>query len=156
DRRFLHDVGVAGGLGCFRLKAEAHTRVVENMKRRDFLKTVASSGLMIAASDLAGDLLAQSPPGKPLESQFKGLADVALAEAKRTGCSYADIRFTRRTNSGVNANGGNSDFNEGLGGRGGGRGRGGRGGGGGGGGGGGDFSGADETAGRGAAGFGVR
>ena len=83
------------------------------MKRRDFLKTVASSGLVIAASDLVGDLIAQSPQGKPLESQFKGLADVALAEAKRNGCTYADIRFTRRTNSSVNANGGNSDF-EGL------------------------------------------
>ena len=54
------------------------------MKRRDFLKTVASSGLVIAASDLVGELIAQSPQGKPLESQFKGLADVALAEVKRT------------------------------------------------------------------------
>ena len=53
----------------------------------------------IAASDLVGDLIAQTPQGKVLESKFKGLADVALAEAKRTGCSYADIRFTRRTNS---------------------------------------------------------
>jgi len=126
------------------------------MKRRDFLKTVASSGLVIAASDLVGDLIAQSPQGKPLESQFKGLSDVALAEAKRSGCTYADIRFTRRTNSSVNANGGNSDF-EGFGnfGGGGGRGRGGRGGRGAGGGGGG-FGGADETSGQGAAGFGVR
>ena len=122
------------------------------MKRRDFVKTVALSGMAIA-SDLVGDLIAQSPQGKPLESTFKGLSDVALAEAKRNGCSYADIRFTRRTNSSVNASGGNSDF-EGLGGfgGGGGRGRGGRAGRGGGGG----FGGADETAGRGAAGFGVR
>ena len=104
------------------------------MKRRDFVKTVALSGMAIAASDLVGDLIAQSPQGKPLESTFKGLSDVALAEAKRNGCSYADIRFTRRTNSSVNASGGNSDF-EGLGGfgGGGGRGRGGRGGRGGGG-----------------------
>ena len=125
------------------------------MKRRDFLKTVATSGVVLAASDLVGDLIAQSPQGKPLESTFKGLSDIALAEAKRNGCSYADIRFTRRTNSSVNASGGNSDF-EGLGGfgGGGGRGRGGRGGRGGGGGGG--FGGADETTGRGAAGFGVR
>ncbi len=93
------------------------------MKRRDFVKTVALSGMAIAASDLVGDLIAQSPQGKPLESTFKGLADVALAEAKRSGCSYADIRFTRRTNSSVNASGGNSDF-EGLGGFGGGGGRG--------------------------------
>jgi hypothetical protein len=80
------------------------------MKRRDFVKSVALSGMAIAASDLVGDLIAQSPQGKPLESQFKGLADVALAEAKRSGCTYADIRFTRRTNSSVNASGGNSDF----------------------------------------------
>src|SRR5688572_28725379 len=125
------------------------------MKRRDFVKTVALSGMAVAASDLVGDLIARSPQGKPLESTFKGLSDIALAEAKRNGCSYADIRFTRRTNSSVTASGGNSDF-EGLGGfgGGGGRGRGGRGGRGGGGGGG--FGGADETAGRGAAGFGVR
>ena len=42
-----------------------------------------------------------------MESKFKGLADIALKEAKRRGCTYADIRFTRATNSGVNANGGN-------------------------------------------------
>ena len=42
-----------------------------------------------------------------MESKFKGLADIALAEAKQAGCSYADIRFTRAINSGVNANGGN-------------------------------------------------
>jgi TldD protein len=128
------------------------------MQRREFVKGIAISGMAVTASDLVGDLIAQTPQGKVLESQFKGLADVALAEAKRTGCSYADIRFTRRTNSSVTANGGDSDFTEGFGGRGGGRGRGGRGGrgGGGGGGGGGDLGGADETAGRGAAGFGVR
>src|SRR5918993_5690432 len=119
------------------------------MQRRDFVKSIAISGVGIAASDLVGELIAQAPQGKPLESQFRGLADVALAEAKRTGCTYADIRFTRRTNSSVNASGGNSDF-EGLGGFGGG-GRGGRGGGRGGRGGGGGFGGADETAGRGAA-----
>src|SRR5688572_5415025 len=121
------------------------------MKRRDFLRTVASSSVAIAASDLVGELIAQSPQGQVLQSKFKGLADVALGEAKRNGCSYADIRFTRRTNSSVNASGGNSDF-EGFGGRGGrGGGRGGRGGRGGGG-----LGAADETAGRGAAGFGVR
>ena len=126
------------------------------MKRRDFLKSVGASGIVIASSDLVADLLAQSSQGKPLESRFKGLADIALTEAKRIGCSYADIRFTRRTNSSVNANGGNSEF-EGFGGFGRGGGRGGRGGRGGGGGGGfGGGGGEDETAGRGAAGFGVR
>jgi TldD protein len=123
------------------------------MKRRDFVKTIAMSGAAMAASDLVGELIAQSPQGQVLQSKFKGLAEVALGEAKLQGCSYADVRFTRRTNANVNASGGNADFEAfgrgGGGGRGGGRG--GRGGGGGGG-----FGGADETSGRGAAGFGVR
>ena len=76
------------------------------MKRRDFVKTMAMSGMAVAASDLIADLIAQTPQGRVLESRFKGLADVALGEAKRIGCTYADIRFTRRTNNGVNASGG--------------------------------------------------
>ena len=123
--------------------------------RRDFIKTVGAAGLVVAGSDLIADLLAQTPPGRVMDSKFKGLADIALKEAKTGGCSYADIRFTRSTNSGVNANGGNpvpgsEDFaGFGGGGRGGGRGGGGRGGGRGGGGGG-------RAGGVGAAGFGVR
>src|SRR5918993_1473702 len=134
------------------------------MKRRDFVKTVAMSGMAIAASDVIGDLIAQSPKARVLESKFKGLSDVALTEAKRLGCTYSDIRFTRRTNSGVNASGGNRDAAEaelaggGRGGGGRGGGGGGRGGGGRGGGGGGQgfaaFGGREGT--RGAAGFGVR
>jgi len=126
--------------------------------RRDFLKTAGAAGIVIAGSDLIGNLLAQTPPGRVLESKFKGLSDIALKEAKAAGCSYADIRFTRSTSSGVNANGGNpvpgqEDEFGGFGGRGG-RG-GGRGGGFGGGGGGG--RGGRGAAGRaGAAGFGVR
>ena len=107
------------------------------MKRRDFVKTVALSSMAIAASDIVGDLIAQTPKGRVLESKFKGLSDIALGEAKRLGCSYADIRFTRNVGTGgVNASGGNAAF-EGFGGFGGGGGRGGgggyRGGGGGGG-----------------------
>ena len=79
------------------------------MKRRDFVKTVALSGMAVAASDVIADLIAQSPNGRVLESKFKGLSDVALMEARRGGCTYADIRFTRSTNRGVNANGGNRD-----------------------------------------------
>ena len=60
-----------------------------------------------------------------LESKFKGLADVALARSEDvTAARYADIRFTRSTNNGVNASGGNRDFED-LGGFGGGGGRGG-------------------------------
>ena len=128
------------------------------MNRRDFVKTVAMSGVAIAASDVIADLLAQSPKGRVLESKFKGLSDVALTEAKRLGCTYADIRFTRNTNNGVNASGGNRDaadagFGGFPGGGGGGRGGGGRGGGRGGFGGG--NAGQGARAGE-AAGFGVR
>ena len=62
--------------------------------RRDFIKVAAASGIVLASSDLIGDLLAQSP-GRVLQSKFKGLADIALAECKTAGCSYYDIRFTR-------------------------------------------------------------
>jgi TldD protein len=127
------------------------------MKRRDFVKTVALSGMAVAASDIVGDLIAQTPQGKVLESKFKGLSDIALLEAKTQGCSYADIRFTRSTNSGVNATGGNREFDD-VGGGFGGGGRGGRGGRGGGRGGGGfgGFGGAGAAGPSGAAGFGVR
>src|SRR5258705_4186277 len=74
--------------------------------RRDFIKHASAATIVIASSDVVGELLAQSPKGNPLTSTFKGLADVALAEAKHVGCSYADIRFTRSVSSGVNASGG--------------------------------------------------
>jgi TldD protein len=117
--------------------------------RRDFLKYTGAGALVIASSDLVAELIAQSPKGNPMTSSFKGLADIALGEAKRAGCTYADIRFTRSISSGVNANGSNdrSDTGGDFGGFGG---RGGRGGGRGGGGG------RGRAGGRGAAGFGVR
>jgi len=116
--------------------------------RRDFLKYTGASALVIASSDLVGELIAQSPKGNPLTSTFKGLADIALGEAKHAGCSYADIRFTRSVSTPVNANGSNDRAAGDAGGFGGfGGGRGGRGGGGGG----------RRAGGRpGAAGFGVR
>src|SRR4030095_7863867 len=95
--------------------------------RREFLKYTGASALLIASSDVVGELIAQSPAKDPKQSPFKGLSDIALDEAKKVGCSYADIRFTRSVNSGVNANGGNDRNNTGEGGFGG---RGGRGGGG--------------------------
>src|SRR5262245_2851745 len=116
--------------------------------RRDFLKYTSASALVIASSDLVAELIAQSPKGNPLTSAFKGLADVALAEAKRVGCTYADIRFTRSVSTPVNANGSNDRSGADAGGFGGfGGGRGGRGGG----------AGRARAGGRpGAAGFGVR
>jgi TldD protein len=129
--------------------------------RRDFLKTAGAAGIMIAGSDLIADLLAQTPPGRVLDSKFKGLSDIALKEAQSLGCSYADVRFTRSTNSGVNATGGNPIPGSpddpaggfGRGGRGGGFGGGGFGGGRGGGGG---RRGGGPGGTVGAAGFGVR
>ena len=111
--------------------------------RRDFLKYTGATGLLIASSDLVGELIAQSPKGNPMTSMFKGLADVALGEAKKVGCTYADVRFTRSVNSGVNASGGTDRNADAAGGFGGGRG-GGRG------------SGARAGGRPGAAGFGVR
>ena len=117
-----------------------------NRTRRAFLKCTGAAGLAIASGDLVAELIAQSPKGNPQTSMFKGLSDTALDEAKKMGCSYADIRFTRSVSSGVNASGG-SDRGADGGGFGGGRG--GRGGAGRGGG--------ARAGGRpGAAGFGVR
>src|SRR3954462_6636668 len=113
--------------------------------RREFLKYTGAAGLLIASSDVVAELIAQSPKGNPQTSMFKGLSDVALGEAKKMGCTYADVRFTRSVTSGVNASGG-SDRNAdgGFGGGRGGRGGAGRGGG-------------ARAGGRpGAAGFGVR
>ena len=95
---------------------------------RDFLKYTGAAGLAIASHDLVAELIAQSPKGNPRTSMFKGLSDIALGEAKKAGCTYADIRFTRSVTSGVNASGGsdrNADggFGGGRGGRGGGGGR---------------------------------
>src|SRR5256885_8419369 len=99
--------------------------------RRDFLKYTGAAGLVVASGDLVAELIAQSPKGNPLTSTFKGLADVVLGEAKKVGCSYADVRFTRSVSSGVNASGGNDRTADGggVGGGRGGRGGAGRGGG---------------------------
>src|SRR6185295_8086165 len=71
------------------------------MKRREFVRNLSAAGVALYASDLVGDLVAQSPQGQVLQSKFKGLSDIALAEAKRLGCTYADIRFTRNVNDSV-------------------------------------------------------
>ena len=71
------------------------------MKRREFVKTLGATGIALYASDLVADLIAQSPRQRVLESKFKGLADIALSEAKRLGCTYADIRFTRNVSDAI-------------------------------------------------------
>ena len=108
--------------------------------RRDFIKKFgAGAALTLYSRDLFGQVLADSKKGAPLETKFKGLADIILAEAKLAGCSYADVRFTMNsTLPGGTANfrtagsaaGPGGGFGGGGGGRGGGGGgRGGRGGG---------------------------
>jgi TldD protein len=67
---------------------------------------MAASGVGLAASDLVATLVAQSPTGPKsrdtvLQSKFKGLSDIALGEAKKAGCSYADARFTRNVRDSV-------------------------------------------------------
>src|SRR5207253_1270833 len=108
--------------------------------RRDFLKgmgmgagalAVSSYGLL--AHDGVAELIAETPRGKVMESKFKGLADIALGEAKLARCSYADIRFTMTSSiPGGNANFTTAGTGAGGGGRGGFPGGGGGGGGGGG------------------------
>lgn len=71
------------------------------MNRRNFVKTLSATGVALYASDLMGDLIAQSPRARVLESRFKGLSDIALSEAKRLGCTYADVRFTRNVSDAV-------------------------------------------------------
>src|SRR5215831_17183176 len=121
--------------------------------RRDFIKGMGTTAAISAlySRDLVAELIASAPSGRVLESKFKGISDIALAEAKLAGCTYADVRFTMSTNPpGASANfRAEGESADGRGGRGGGRG--GRGAGGAGGGGGGGFGGG--RGGRGAAPF---
>ena len=71
------------------------------INRRDFVKTLSATGAALYASDVVGNLIAQSPRARVMESRFKGLSDIVLSEAKRLGCSYADVRFTRNVNDSV-------------------------------------------------------
>jgi len=103
--------------------------------RRTFIQGMGASAMALYSHDLVADLIATSPRGQVRQSKFKGMADIVLVEARRLGCTYADVRFTMNTN----LPGGNASFTTagtgrgggGGGGRGGGRGFGGRGGGGG-------------------------
>ncbi len=42
------------------------------MKRREFVKTLSAAGVALYASDLMGDLIAQSPRGQVLQSRSRG------------------------------------------------------------------------------------
>jgi TldD protein len=114
---------------------------------------LAVSSYGVLAHDGVAELIAETPPGKVMDSKFKGLADIALGEAKLQRCSYADIRFTMTSS----VPGGNASFTTAGTGRAGAPGGGGGGGGfGGRGGRGGGQQGIPTDADRKAAGFGVR
>src|SRR3970282_2189106 len=121
--------------------------------RRGFLRYARSSAAVAFYSrDLISNILATSPTGRVLETRFKGMADIVLAEAKMAGASYADVRFTL-TSSLPGATANFSAAGAGRGGGGGGGGGGGVGGFvGGGGGGGGGFGGGGGRGGRGGGG----
>lgn len=130
--------------------------------RRDFVKGLgATAALSMYSNDLMQQLIADSPSitRDASTSKFKGMSDIVLMEAKRAGCTYADVRFTMSSA----LPGGTAMFRVAAEGAAGGRGGAGGGRGGGGGGGGGGFGGrggvaqsiptdADRKAG----GFGVR
>src|SRR6185312_14986765 len=68
--------------------------------RRKFIQTLGTTAAISAlySRDLVAELIAQSPSGRVMESKFKGLADIALAEGKLGGATYTDVRFTMTTN----------------------------------------------------------
>ena len=71
--------------------------------RRDFIRTIGKGAAGAAAfslysNELMAGIIADSPKGNAMETRFKGLADIVLGEAKRAGCTYADVRFTMTAN----------------------------------------------------------
>ena len=66
------------------------------MKRRDFVKTLGATGVALYASDLVGDLLAQSPTGARARVAVQGpVGHRAAAKPSGWAARYADVRFTR-------------------------------------------------------------
>ena len=67
--------------------------------RRDFLRTIGAGAVAAGMPTWAfartiNPARAQTPP--PVrDPRYREWSAVALGEAKRLGCSYADIRFTR-------------------------------------------------------------
>jgi TldD protein len=69
--------------------------------RRQFAKTVGlgAIGLGLAPSILTARQANPFPPVK--DPKYRSWSEEALREAKRLGCSYADIRFTRNASTGI-------------------------------------------------------
>ncbi|MCA1652018.1 MAG: hypothetical protein LC753_17695 [Acidobacteria bacterium] len=69
--------------------------------RRDFVRTLGAGALGLSAARLGHALpsdLEQPPVRDP---RYRDWSNIALQEAKRKGCTYCDIRFTRNRSSSV-------------------------------------------------------
>ena len=82
------------------------------MKRRDFVKTMAMSGVAVAASDIVADLIAQTPQGKVLESKFKGLVGHRARRSQDGRAAAMRTSASRVARQRGNASGGNRDFDD--------------------------------------------
>jgi TldD protein len=70
---------------------------VSRRDRRDFLKTLGAGAMAAGIPNwtFVRRTEAQEPPPPTRDPRYREWSVLALAEAKRLGCSYADIRFTR-------------------------------------------------------------
>jgi TldD protein len=66
--------------------------------RRSFIASMSAGALALYSHDLVAQLIADGVRGNAAGSPFRGLSDIALAEARLAGCSYADVRFTTSRN----------------------------------------------------------
>jgi TldD protein len=66
--------------------------------RRSFIATLGAGAMGLYAHDLVAQLIADSPYARVTDSRFRGLSDIVLNQARQSGCSYADVRFTLRRN----------------------------------------------------------
>ena len=72
--------------------------------RRDFLKALAAGAVAVGMSPwaFARPIAAEQAPAQPLhDPRYREWSAVALGEAKRLGCTYADIRFTRNRSQSI-------------------------------------------------------
>ena len=95
--------------------------------RRDFLKALGAGAVVAGAPrwTFARAIDSEQEPAPPVrDPRYREWSTIALAEAKRLGCSYADIRFTRNRSqsltirNGQIATGGGRFGGDGFGGRG--------------------------------------
>ena len=72
--------------------------------RRDFLKALGAGAVAVGVSPwtFARPIVAEQEPAQPLhDPRYREWSAVALGEAKRLGCTYADIRFTRNRSQSI-------------------------------------------------------